>query len=209
MAFKAGLLQPTEALLMFTNIKISGFLSTLLLSLTLGAFPVISSAASGYGGPYNFGTPASAAEIALIDIDAMPDGRGLPSGSGNYQKGKSVYAANCMGCHGVDLAGVKGTGAAALIGGRGSLASGKPKKTVESYWPYASTVFDYVKRAMPFNAPGSLSDDEVYAVVAYVLGEANIFDKSANLNAKSLPMIDMPNKDGFISDPRPDVFNYE
>jgi hypothetical protein len=80
---------------------------------------------------------------------------------------------------------------------------------VESYWPYASTVFDYVKRAMPFNAPGSLSDDEVYAVVAYVLGEANIFDKSANLNANSLPMIDMPNKDGFISDPRPDVFNYE
>jgi cytochrome c len=62
---------------------------------------------------------------------------------------------------------------------------------------------------MPFNAPGSLSDDEVYAVVAYVLGEANIFDKSANLNANSLPMIDMPNKDGFISDPRPDVFNYE
>jgi len=104
---------------------------------------------------------------------------------------------------------VQGTGAAALIGGRGSLASGKPKKTVESYWPYASTVFDYVKRAMPFNAPGSLSDDEVYAVVAYVLGEAKIFDKSATLDAKSLPMIDMPNKDGFIADPRPDVFNYD
>ena len=70
-------------------------------------------------------------------------------------------------------------------------------------------MFDYVKRAMPFNAPGSLSDDEVYAVVAYVLGEANILDKTATLNATSLPMIDMPNKDGFISDPRPDVFNYE
>ncbi|MFT4606426.1 MAG: mono/diheme cytochrome c family protein [Urechidicola sp.] len=194
---------------MFTNIKISVFLSTLSLSFILGAVPVISSAASGYGGPYNFGTPASAADIAMIDIDAMPDGRGLPSGSGNYQTGKEVYTAKCLACHGADLAGVKGTGAAALIGGRGSLASGKPKKTVESYWPYASTVFDYVKRAMPFNAPGSLSDDEVYAVVAYVLGEANIFDRSASLNAKSLPMIDMPNKDGFISDPRPDVFNYE
>jgi len=194
---------------MFTNIKASGYFSTLTLSLILAAVPIKSSAASGYGGPYNFGTPASPADIALIDIDAMPDGRGLPSGSGDYQTGKMVYASNCMACHGLDLQGVKGTGAAALIGGRDSLASGKPKKTVESYWPYASTVFDYVKRAMPFNAPGSLSDDEVYAVVAYVLGEANILDKTASLDAKSLPMIDMPNKDGFISDPRPDVFNYE
>ena len=194
---------------MSINIKIPAFLSALSLSVALGAFPLISSAASGYGGPYNFGTPASAADIAMLNIDVMPDGRGLPAGSGNYKTGKEVYTAKCMACHGADLAGVKGTGAAALIGGRGSLASGKPKKTVESYWPYASTVFDYVKRAMPFNAPGSLSDDEVYAVVAYVLGEAKIFDKSATLDAKSLPMIDMPNKDGFIADPRPDVFNYD
>jgi cytochrome c5 len=198
-----------EGLVMFTNIKIANCFSTLTLSLILVTFPIKSSAAAGYGGPYNFGTPASAADIALIDIDAMPDGRGLPLGSGDYQTGKVVYAANCMGCHGADLGGVAGTGAAALIGGRGSLASGKPKKTVESYWPYASTVFDFVKRAMPFYAPGSLSDDEVYAVVAYVLGEANILDKTTTLNATSLPMIDMPNKDGFISDPRPDVFNYE
>jgi cytochrome c len=198
-----------EGLVMFTNIKIANCFSTLTLSLILVAVPIKSTAAAGYGGPYNFGTPASPADIALIDIDAMPDGRGLPPGSGDYQTGKVVYAANCMGCHGADLGGVAGTGAAALIGGRGSLASGKPKKTVESYWPYASTVFDFVKRAMPFYAPGSLSDDEVYAVVAYVLGEANILDKTTTLNATSLPMIDMPNKDGFISDPRPDVFNYE
>ena len=194
---------------MFTNIKTSNFVSTFILSFILSVVPIKSSAANGYGGPYNFGTPASAADIALVDIDAMPDGRGLPPGSGNYQAGKLVYASNCMACHGADLGGVKGTGAAALIGGRDSLASGKPKKTVESYWPYASTVFDYVKRAMPFNAPGSLSDDEVYAVVAYVLGEANIVGKATIMNAKSLPMVDMPNKDGFISDPRPDVFNYE
>ena len=194
---------------MFTSINIPAFLGALSLSMALGAFPLISSAASGYGGPYNFGTPASETDIAMLDIDAMPDGRGLPVGSGDYKTGKEVYTAKCMACHGADLGGVKGTGAAALIGGRGSLASGKPKKTVESYWPYASTVFDYVKRAMPFNAPGSLSDDEVYAVVAYVLGEAKIFDKSATLDAKSLPMIDMPNKDGFIADPRPDVFNYD
>ncbi len=209
MLFKAGLLQQMEGLVMYINIKTSNYFSKLTLSLLLLSVPVLSAAASGYGGPYNFGTPASPADIALIDIDAMPDGRGLPPGSGDYNTGKLVYTSNCMACHGVDLGGVAGTGAAALLGGRDSLASGKPKKTVESYWPYASTVFDYVKREMPFNAPGSLSDDEVYAVVAYVLGAANILDKTATLNATSLPMIDMPNKDGFISDPRPDVFNYE
>ncbi len=160
-------------------------------------------------GPYDFGSTPTAEEIAAIDIDVMPDGRGLPSGSGGHAAGKEVYAAKCMACHGADFAGVAGTGGAALLGGRGSLDSGKPKKTVESYWPYASTVFDYVKRAMPFNAPGSLSDDEIYSVVAYLLGEANIIDKTATLDAKSLPEVEMPNQDGFISDPRPDVFNYD
>lgn len=182
--------------------------TSLALLITLGLVPTLA-AASGYGGPYEFGSTPAAAEIATVDIDAMPDGRGLPKGSGTYAEGKQVYQAKCAACHGADLGGVKGTGGAALIGGRGSLASGKPKKTVESYWPYASTVFDYVKRAMPFNAPGSLSDDEVYAVVAYILGEAEIFSKTATLDAKSLPGIEMPNQDGFIADPRPDVFNYE
>ena len=193
---------------MCINIKIVKSLFALSLGLALGLFSS-SLLASGYNGPYNFGSNASASDIAMINIDVMPDGRGLPAGSGNYSDGKSVYAAKCAACHGADLGGVPGTGASALIGGRGSLASGKPNKTVESYWPYASTVFDYVKRAMPFNAPGSLSDDEIYAVVAYVLGEANIFDKSATLNASSLAKIEMPNKDGFIPDPRPDVFNFE
>lgn len=193
---------------MFINIKNLSSFVALLLTVALGAFPATTTAA-GYGGPYNFGTTATTTDIAKLDIDAMPDGRGLPKGSGNYEQGKSVYTAKCAACHGADLGGVKGTGAAALIGGRGSLASGKPKKTVESYWPYASTVFDYVNRAMPFNAPGSLSDDEVYAVVAYVLGEANIFNKSTTLNAKNLAKIEMPNEDGFISDSRPDIFNFE
>lgn len=166
-------------------------------------------AAGGYGGPYGFGSVASNAEIARIDIDAMPDGRGLPPGRGTYAEGERVYTAKCAACHGADLTGVSGTGAGGLIGGRGSLASGKPVKTVESYWPYASTLFDFTKRAMPFNAPGSLTDNEIYAVTAYVLAKANIIDRSTAMDANSLPAVQMPNRDGFIPDPRPDVFNYE
>ena len=168
----------------------------------------ISHNALAESGTYGFGTAASTEEIAAIDIDAMPDGRGLPPGEGTYEQGKEVYTQFCLACHGEDLGGVKGAGDK-LIGGRDSLASGSPVKTIESYWPYASTVFDYVKRAMPFNAPGSLSDDQLYAVTAYILGEANIIEKSAAMNAETLPQVTMPNQDGFISDPRPDVFNYE
>jgi hypothetical protein len=93
-----------------------------------------------------------------------------------------------------------------LIGGRGTLTSQKPIVTVESYWPYATTLFDYVRRAMPFQAPGSLSNDEVYAVSAYILGEAKIIDKATVLDAQSLPKVQMPNRDGFIPDPRPEVY---
>ena len=166
-------------------------------------------AGGSYGGPYGFGTPATAEEIAAIDIDAMPDGRGLPPGEGGYEAGKQVYTMHCLACHGADLGGVAGTGGAALIGGRGSLASGKPKKTVESYWPYASTLFDFTKRAMPFHTPGSLTDDEVYAVSAYILAEGNIIGKDEVMNAQTLPKVVMPNVDGFIPDPRPDIFNYD
>jgi S-disulfanyl-L-cysteine oxidoreductase SoxD len=193
---------------MCINIKIMKSFFALSLGMVVGLYST-GTMASGYGGPYNFGSTASASDIAKLDIDVEPDGSGMPPGSGNYTQGKEVYTAKCAACHGADLVSVPGTGADTLIGGRGSLASGKPLKTVESYWPYASTVFDYVKRAMPFNAPGSLSDDEIYSVVAYVLAEANIFDRSATLDASSLAKIEMPNKDGFIADSRPDVFNFE
>jgi S-disulfanyl-L-cysteine oxidoreductase SoxD len=96
-----------------------------------------------------------------------------------------------------------------LIGGRGSLASGKPVKTIESYWPYATTLFDYVKRAMPLPAPGSLSDNEVYAVSAFILAEAGITGRDQAMNATTLREVVMPNRDGFVPDPRPDVHNYE
>ena len=157
---------------------------------------------------FGFGEPAGEAEIAKVDIDVMPDGRGAPPGQGSYQQGKEVYEARCAACHGPELQGVKEAGGAPLIGGRGTLDSDTPKKTVESYWPYASTLFDYTKRAMPFDAPGSLTDADVYAVVAFILAEANIVDKSAMMNAEALASIEMPNRNGFIPDPRPDVFNY-
>lgn len=162
----------------------------------------------GYEGAYGFGRAPTAAEIAAWDFDVRPDGQGLPPGSGTYAQGKAIYAQKCAACHGVNLEGGKGTGGNPLKGGIGSLASGKPVKTVGSYWPYATTLFDFTKRAMPFNAPGSLTDEEMYALTAFVLAENEIILKDQTMNAETLPQVQMPNRDGFIPDPRPDVFNY-
>jgi S-disulfanyl-L-cysteine oxidoreductase SoxD len=177
--------------------------------LALGLGTNVSLAQQGYGGAYGFGTTATEQEIAAVDIDAMPDGRELPPGSGTYAEGKEVYAAQCVACHGEQLEGIPDLGGDKLIGGRGSLTSGKPVKTVESYWPHATTLFDYVKRAMPLSAPGSLSDDEVYAVSAFILAEAGIIGEDQVMNAASLPEVEMPNRDGFVPDPRPDVHEYD
>ena len=157
---------------------------------------------------FRFGTTPTAEEIAAVDIDAMPDGRGLPAGSGSVADGEAVYAEQCAACHGDNLEGVSDAGGAALIGGRGTIGTPETKKTVESYWPYASTLFDYVKRAMPFNAPGSLSDDDIYAVSAYILHRADIIGADAVMDADTLAAVEMPNEDGFIHDPRPDIYNY-
>jgi cytochrome c len=181
--------------------------ATALLALGLGTGASL--AQQGYGGPYGFGTTAGEQEIAAVDIDAMPDGRGLPPGGGTYVQGAEVYAVQCAACHGEQLEGIPNLGGDKLIGGRGSLASGSPIKTIESYWPYATTVFDYVKRAMPFPAPGSLSDDEVYAVSAFILAEAGIIGRDQVMNATTLPEVLMPNRDGFVPDPRPDVHDYD
>jgi cytochrome c len=157
---------------------------------------------------FGFGTTPTEEEIAAVDIDAMPDGRGLPPGSGSVSAGAEVYALQCAACHGENLEGVPEAGGAALIGGRGSIGTPQTKKTIESYWPYATIVFDYVKRAMPLHSPGSLTDDEVYAVTAYILHRADIVGEEAVMNASTLPEVEMPNRDGFIPDPRPDVMNY-
>ena len=178
-------------------------------ALTLLAAGSAHAQGSGYPLRYGFGTTPTPEELARFSA-IPPDGTGLPPGKGSYAEGQKVFAENCAVCHGEKLEGIllpryQGD---KLIGGRGTLASELPIKTVESYWPYATTLFDYVKRAMPMSAPGSLTDDQVYAVVAYVLGEANIIPKTGTLDARSLPAIQMPNRSGFFPDPRPELELY-
>lgn len=134
-------------------------------------------------------------EVRKVDITVAPDGSGLPPGSGSVAAGAAVYAQKCQGCHGQD-----GTGKPQdqLTGGVGSLGSGKPVKTPVSFWPSATTVFDYVRRAMPITAPQSLTNNEVYAVTAYLLSIDGIVAKDAVLDAKSLPQVKMPNREGFV-----------
>ncbi len=148
------------------------------------------------------GTPVGDAELRRF-LAVPPDGAGLPPGGGTVAAGEAVFGARCASCHGDNLGGTKAIGAPALIGGRGSLAGPAPVKTVESYWPYATTLFDYVRRAMPMDAPGSLGDDEVYAVSAYILSRAGIAVPAAGLDAATLPAVEMPNRNGFVADYRP------
>ena len=168
--------------------------------------------AQGYPNTFQFGQPATEQDIAAIANAIPADGKGLPPGRGDSARGKQVYETACAACHGADLMGVANipnmpTGASLrLIGGRGTLTSPKAVATVESYWPYATTLFDYIRRAMPFTAPGSLSADEIYAVCAYILSEAKIIDKATVLDAQTLPRVEMPNRNGFIPDPRPELF---
>jgi S-disulfanyl-L-cysteine oxidoreductase SoxD len=159
---------------------------------------------------YGFGSAATPQELAAF-FTIAPDGAGLPPGSGDATRGKTVYAEKCAACHGAQLEGnpAKGIGGDKLVGGRGTLASKTPVKTVESYWPYATTLFDYVKRTMPFNTPGTMSNDDVYSVVAYILSEAKIIKPADKIDATTLPKVVMPNRDGFEPDPRPEVQLYQ
>jgi cytochrome c553 len=151
---------------------------------------------------FDFGQPVTNAELHRY-LSIPPSGAGLPPGHGDASQGRTIYAEKCAACHGEKLEGVPEVGGPALTGGQGTLATAKPFKTVESYWPYATTVFDYVRRAMPFNAPGSLPDDEVYAVTAYVLASGKIISETKVMDASSLPKVEMPNRNGFLPDPRP------
>jgi mono/diheme cytochrome c family protein len=144
-----------------------------------------------------FGRPATPEEIKLWDIDIRPDGKGLPQGSGTVERGRAVYAQSCASCHG---AGGEGGFGDRLVGGQGSLASDRPLKTIGSYWPYATTLLDYVRRAMPYQAPGSLTVDDDYAVAAYLLELNGIHPPGGALNQDSIVQIQMPNRFGFVPD---------
>ncbi len=153
-------------------------------------------------GSYEIGRPATEAEIKAWNIDVSPSGEGLPPGQGAVKQGMQVYAAKCAACHGpTGTEGPKDR----LVGGQHTLQTPKPVRTIGSYWPYATTLYDYINRAMPFNAPQSLTPDEVYSVVAWLLHQNGIISEDTVIDARMLPGIQMPNRNGFILDPRPDV----
>jgi cytochrome c len=142
------------------------------------------------------GVPATAEQVAGWDISIGPDGAGLPQGSGTAAAGKTVYEAKCLACHGVDGAGRPND---VLVGGQGTMRDAAPIRTIGSYWPYATTVFDYIRRAMPFVTPHSLTADETYAVTAYLLALNGVIAQDAVMDATSLPKVVMPNKANFDS----------
>jgi mono/diheme cytochrome c family protein len=156
-------------------------------------------AASGAcaGGPVltpHLGQPAGADLVARWSLSVYPDGRGLPQGRASAAQGRPIYLARCAKCHGTEGEG----GSGGTLVGRGSLTDPDPDQTVGNYWPYATTLFDFIRRAMPMDAPATLSDDELYAVSAYVLYMNRIVGLDDPLDADSLPRIRMPNRDGFI-----------
>lgn len=162
-------------------------LAALLLAASLDAAPPT----------FGFGRPATPQEIAGWDIDVRPDGRGLPDGKGSVAQGQSIYDEKCASCHGTFG---ESNDYLQLAGGVGTLASDQPQRTTGSKLNYATTLFDYIRRAMPFNAPQSLTDDEVYALTAYVLNLNDILPADASLDRKSILAVRMPNRDGFTTD---------
>ncbi len=148
------------------------------------------------------GRTPTADELKLIDIDITPDGRGLPPGRGTAAAGKDVYTRRCETCHGPT--GKEGP-QDVLVGGKGSLATARPQKTIGSYWPYATTLWDYIRRAMPFDHPGTLTADEIYGATAYLLFLNGIVADQQVVDQTTLPQVQMQNRDGFTADPRPDV----
>jgi mono/diheme cytochrome c family protein len=143
----------------------------------------------------HLGKPIDEAAIANWDISILPDGTGLPKGSGTPAQGAPIFAEKCSACHGDNG---KGGPAAALMDDRKLAGISASQKTIRNFWPYATTVFDFIRRAMPFTAPRSLSDDEVYALTAYILAENKLIGANDTMNAETLPKVKMPNRDNFI-----------
>lgn len=162
--------------------------------------PAPSPAAAGL---FGFGRAPTSDELARVNIDIRPDGQGLPPGGGTPSDGQPIFAAKCASCHGANG---EGTAAAPRLMDPSQYRVGVNQPTIGNYWPYATTVWDYIHRAMPFNAPGSLSDDEVYALTAYLLAQNQVIGPNDRMDAQSLPKVKMPNEEAFTApDPRPDV----
>jgi len=143
----------------------------------------------------NLGKPIDETAIAAWDISILPDGAGLPKGSGTPAQGAVVYADKCALCHGDNG---KGGSAAALVSDREIAGISAAQKTIKNFWPYSTTIFDFVRRAMPFQTPRSLTDDEVYALTAYILAENKLIGANDMMNAQTLPKVKMPNRENFI-----------
>jgi cytochrome c len=144
----------------------------------------------------NVGRAPTAQEVQAMDIAVSTDGKELPPGGGTAKTGAVLFAQKCVACHGENQEG--SAQAPALVGGKGTLTSLRPKMTAGSYWPFATTIFDYIRRAMPRYQEGSLKPDEVYALTAFILFRNDIIKEDDAINASTLPKIKMPNRDGFI-----------
>ncbi len=153
---------------------------------------------------FGIGTGVTATEIARLDIDVMPDGTGLPAGGGTARDGEPVYAARCAGCHGAMGAEGPNDRLADRAQGAGWPFAEDPaaRRTIGNYWPYATTLFDYIRRAMPADRPGSLTDEEVYGLTAYVLYLNGIAGRDDRIDAQSLPRVQMPARERFVNDQR-------
>jgi S-disulfanyl-L-cysteine oxidoreductase SoxD len=149
---------------------------------------------AAFGQAPNLGKPITPAELAAWDINVLPDGTGLPPGSGTPAEGTRIYAAKCSACHGENG---KGGVNAALVGGA-PIKDMESVKTIANFWPFATTIFDYIRRTMPWRQPRSLTNDEVYAVTAYILSLNKLIGENDTMNAQTLPKVKMPNRDGFI-----------
>ena len=173
-------------------------MSALVITLSGGAWTSFSEESGSYG----LGRLATEDDIRVWNMDVSPTGEGLPPGRGTVKQGARIYAEKCAACHGpTGIEGPKDK----LMGGRNTLASSKPIRTVGSYWPYATTLYDYTHRAMPFNAPQSLTTDETYSVIAWLLFQNEVIAEDTVLDAETLPTVEMPNRHGFIPDARPDI----
>ncbi|WP_238381892.1 c-type cytochrome [Mucilaginibacter pedocola] len=179
--------------------KRAGLAIAVLLATALALYFIFIPAQGDYPKSFGFGKTATAADIATVDFDIRPDGKGLPAGEGRADSGRVIYVAKCAACHGADGKEIKGV----KLPGPPLVTSAKGKsKTIGNYWPYATTLFDYVKRTMPYNAPGSLSNDEVYALSAYLLSANKFISENTVMNARSLPKVVMPARDLFVRDDR-------